>query len=289
MSSTKRSGRWRRWWTALAVVAIPGGILAVPPAAASPPEVTAGPGSTVVCSVFGPGTIKPPLKNNWLQADHTGPNADPNPNPIVKEAMASIPNTIYSANNGAGTVVTTTYTLMGRCNGSVTDGTYTTAVKAITIHATQVTNGADPATCAALAEPFADTFTETINWTGRPATKKIAPTTATTTVTDLADEHGIGFEWDSTSVTGSFAGGQVNTSAYIDNVTLNAMRSSPPTFDHPVRDSACEPTLHAKLTPASAGTTEAFHGYLTPPPGFRLIHVGLADGDNAASSITATR
>jgi hypothetical protein len=262
------------------------GIFAVQPAAAAVP-VTAGPGSSVGCVLKGAGTVSPPLKNNWLKAEHSGANADPNPNAIVKDGMASIPTTIYAANGGANTVVTTTYILSGLCAGSVTDGTRTTAVKAMTIHATQVTDGLEPATCHAIVAH--STLTERINWIARPDTKMIAPTTATTSVVFQDDGHGHGFEWDSTSVTGSFASGHINTTAYVDNATTAAISSVPPTFDHPVRDSNCEPSLHAKFTPASPGTAAAFHAYLGPPPGFTLIHIGLADGDSAGSNLLATR
>src|SRR5437868_1824611 len=84
------------------------------PSAQGMVTITAGSGSFANCTITGSVKISPTLVNNWKASQHSN---DPNANATIKAAMASIPDTTYSA----GSVpVTTTSKTTAVCTGTAT-------------------------------------------------------------------------------------------------------------------------------------------------------------------------
>jgi hypothetical protein len=275
-----------KWFGAAGAIVALGsaGFLTTGVAEGSTPTITAGAGSSVSCNIAGPAKLSPPLKNDWSKAAHSGGNADPNSNATVKAAMASIPDTTYSA----GSVpVTTSAKVTGTCTGTVTDGTNTASVTGIQITSSSISAGTSEATCSGLASPGTSTFTSIIKWTATGA--KVTGSTATSTLATLGDAHGLGFELTASgaNITGSFAGGTSDAKAYVDLTTINAIAGGPSTFDTPTT-SVCEPTLKEKFTAATAGASDAVGIKLKPGKGLKLITIGPGL-DATPSSITASR
>jgi hypothetical protein len=250
---------------------------------AGTPTITAGPGSSVSCVITGVAKLSPTLANDWSQAAHSSDPGDANPiggpsstitgNATVKAAMASIPDTTYSA----GTVPVTTSAKVSStsCSGTVTDGTNTDTVASAAITTASTSAGTSEATCSGLASPGTSTFTTIIKWKG--TVDKINPTTAVSSLSDLADSHGVGFELKAdgtggTSISGSFGGGSSDSKAYIDPATLGALLGAPSTSAAQT-GSLCEATLSGKFTPAAAGASDAVAIKLKKPKGLKAITI----------------
>ena len=188
------------------------GFIAVPAASAGPITITASGASHVHCDISGTSKLSPTLVNNWLQAAHSGSNADPGdtgaaPAPVVSKdaltytgnatiiaAMASIPNTTYAA-AAPNTTSAKATSLSCTPASSVTDGTNTAPVTGASLTSVGVYNASD-GTCAGLSTaPGVEQFTTIIKWTSGN-TDKIAPTTAVATLSSLIDvgNTGVGFE-----------------------------------------------------------------------------------------------
>ena len=75
---------------------------------------------SVTCTLSAKASLNPPLKNDWVAADHQDSFSEPDP------AVRALPNTTFAANNGAPTAVTTTAKGKGNCTGSFTgpEGTF---------------------------------------------------------------------------------------------------------------------------------------------------------------------
>jgi len=278
------------------------------PASGSTPLITAGPGSHVHCTITGTAKLAPALANDWSQAAHSGGNADPGdagaaPAPIVSKdaatytgnatiaaAVASIPNTTYTANGGAPTAVTTTAKVAtASCTSTlvkdITTPTITDNVVSASIASGSISTGANEATCGGLANTSGTTFQSIIKWKG--TTAKITPTTVVSNLAAIADigNTGVGFDLTAdgtggTSITGSFAsatGGSSESKAFIDATTLNAILGASATSATQTT-SVCEPLLTGKFTPAAAGASDAIAIKLKKPKGLKAIGVTNSGG-----------
>ena len=281
-----------KWLGASAAVLALGaaGFIAVPSANASAPTITAGAGSNVTCTVVGSVKLSPGLTDPWLHSQHSGANADPSTNATVKAAMASIPDdATWVAGDGAGTPVTTSSKSTATCTGTITDGTNTdTSGLAASITSTSVSDGTNPAECSSLStNTGSSTLTSIIKWAGTP--DKIAPSTVTSTVSQLIDSHGAGFEITPVAheTTGSFANGSGVTKAYVDITTIGALSEAPTTFGAPTSGGdVCEPSVSEKFTAATTGASDAIALKLKKPKGLKAITIGPAL-DNTASTLTS--
>ena len=264
--------------------------------------VTAGPGSHVHCTIGGTAKLSPALANDWSKAAHSGSNADPGdagaaPAPVVSKdaltysgnatitaAVASIPNTVYTANNGANTAVTTSAKVASlTCSAThVVDATtpsLTAEVASGAVVSSSISTGTSEATCGGLASTAGSTFQSIITWKST-STTKITPTTVVSNLSAIADigTDGVGFDLKAgpsqsgTSITGSFAGGTSESKAYIDATTLNALLGAPATTAAQTTN-ICEPLLTGKFTAAAAGASDAVALKLKKPKGLKAITI----------------
>jgi hypothetical protein len=273
------------------------------PLSATPPTITAGTGSHVSCSIVGKGGFtsngaKTALVNDWAQSDH---QADPGFNSKtstsgdlnVSSAVAAVPDTRLSP---AGPITTTAKIKSLVCNGTATDGVHSAPITGATIVASAVSSGA-----AGSASPCAtillggEVASSTITWKAHGA--KVNPTTITgDDLTPLIDAHGIGFNLQSGTITGSFAGGTDSMNAYLDSVTGPTVLAG---IIGPKVDSSnaatitslnpCEPRLKVKIP-----KHPPFSASLKAGKGIKKIGIGAAavnvagPGDGTASTISIT-
>jgi hypothetical protein len=273
--------RIRLFVTAGTVLATAGlGLVAPSAANAAKPTITAGSGSDVTCAIGGKAKLDPPLKNDWVQADH---QSDPNGNATVVAAMASIPDTTYSV---FGPVTTSAKIKSISCTGTVTDGTNIANITSAKMTALSTNgDGVTPATCAGLVpDPLAppQTFDTHIDW--KADTALVTSTDITSTLDSLIDAHGVGFELTSTGITGSFAGGTSVADAYVGADAFNAISGTPSDSVTPSA-SICEAQVNLKLTPAEPGASDAVKIKLKKPKGLKTIVVGPGLFDSTDSNI----
>ncbi len=230
--------------------------------------VTAGPGSSVSCSITGKAKISPALKDNWVKADHQDD---------ANAAVRALPDTSFASNGP----VSVSSKSSGTCTGTATDGTNSTSVTAAKISlVTSPTNpgGTDPATCANLVAPDEENpstarYNVSIKWKAAP--NKIADTTVTNAEISSA---GGAFGVSGGTITGSFAGGTSNTSANPDGATIAAFLSSTAiqpklvSSSNPSGGTPCQASLKAKAATDKKPATAS----LKAPKGVKKI--GLASG-----------
>jgi hypothetical protein len=277
---------------AAAAVAISGGMLSSR-AEAGKPTITAGAGSSVTCDFtakasFLSGTTPTALKNDWAQSAHQsdpGFNSKTNTSgdPKVTAAVGAVPDQQFSV-NGPITTNSKGKTVTGSCTGTVTDGTNTAAITSATIVSTATSTTSNPATCAGLADTSnAGAYNTTVTWKSTTAT--ITPTSGTASIAALLDPDGsVGFELTSSGaqITGSFAGGNADTKAYLDAKTGPTILAgiTGPTVDSSNASSIktlnpCEPGLKVKIVKDPAPDTAA----IKAGKGIKKIGIG-ASGAN---------
>jgi hypothetical protein len=219
---------------------------------AGKPTITAGPGSSLSCNITASGKLNPPLKNDWVAADHS---TDPDP------AVVALPNTTF----GASGPVLVSIKGSGTCTGTVTDGVNSASVTAVKFSLAN-----DPAhlgsnaeaTCLSLVTgipPSTAEYDTTIDYTAAGA--KITPTTISDQVIPAAT-----FSVEGGTVSGSFAGGTESASGVPDSTTVGAVTQSAPTSTSPVPTyPQCQPSLKLKT---KKGVPEAS---LKAPKGLKKI------------------
>jgi hypothetical protein len=269
--------------------------------------VTAGPGSHIHCVITGAAKLAPGLANDWDPSAHTsdpgdafGPGSTANPkggiasktdpdvtgNAVIKAAVASIPSTTYTANNGNPTVVSTSAKVAsGVCsNTHVVDATtpsLTAEVASVSIVSTSDSSGTNEATCGGLADTSGTLFQSIVSYKSTTTTK-IAPSTITSTLAAITDigNTGVGFDLQAdgsngTVITGSFAsaaGGHSESKAYIDGTTLGAILSAP-SDSSKNSGSLCEAQISGKFTPAAPGASDAIAIKLKKPKSLKAITI----------------
>jgi hypothetical protein len=242
--------------SALALSLIGGSAMALSasPAFAGKPTITAGAGSSISCDITASIKLSVPLKNDWVQADHSS-------DPVA--AVAAIVDTQFGA-DGPEIV---TIKGSGTCTGTVTDGTNNATVTGVKF---SVTN--DPshlgntteATCAGLLSntpPSTSEYDSTISYTS--SGDKVAPTT----VTDQVIPAGT-FNLTGGTISGSFAGssGSIAADGTPDSNTVNSILQAAPTSSSPTPAYPdCQPTLSVKV---KKGVTTAT---LKAPKGLKKI------------------
>jgi len=290
-----------------AVVALGvGGFLAVPYTSANgtTPPIVAGSGSSASCTITGTVKISPGLANDWDQSAHSSDPGDAQAtggvvskdaqtytgNATITAAMASIPDTPYSA---GFTKVTTTSKTVAVCTGTATDGAHSTSVDGATITSQSISDGTNEATCSGLnANTGSTPLHSDIKWTST-GPFKIAPSSVTSTVSQLLDSHGAGFDVSSSGGTGSFAGGTGETKAYVDNVAIASISGAAATTANPTAinpllgiASLCEPTVTGKFAPAALGAGDSVAIKLKKPKGLKAITIGEGTFDNTHTPST---
>ncbi len=185
-------------------------------AGAAKPTITAGPGSSVNCSIAAKAKVKGPFRDPWIAADHQD---DPNP------AVVALPDTEFGP---PGPVIVKAKAKSVSCSGTVTDGVNTAAVtlaKVSLINNPSFPGSTDPATCAGLIapdplNPSTARYDALIKW-------KASGAKVTNTVITAAEiASGGSFEISGGTISGSFAGGTSTTSANPDLPTLAQFLSS---------------------------------------------------------------
>ncbi len=227
--------------TASAVALATGGLVAggVGAAGAAKPLITAGPGSSVDCSITALAKVKGPLRDNWIAADHqTDPNA----------AVRALPDTLFAP---PGPVAIKAKANSVSCTGTLTDGVNTATVASAKINLVNnlsFPGSTDPATCAGLIapdplNPSTARYDATIKW------KATGAKVADTTITAAEITSGGAFEISGGTISGSFAGGTSSTSANPDLATLGQFLSSTEiqpgavTSSTPEAGGPCQPSL----------------------------------------------
>lgn len=204
-------------------------------ASAAKPTITAGPGSSVTCTMQpSAAKLKPALKDNWVAAAHA---SDP------WDGVAALPDTTLAL---PGPVAVKLKVKSLSCTGTVTDGTNTAPVTSL-----QVSLGNDPAnpgstnpaTCAGLVAPDPENpstarYNATLKWKATGA--KVTDTTITGSQIGSA---GGNFSISGGTITGSFAGGSSSTTGSPDLETVAAFFSS----------TAFQPNLVTSATPDAGG------------------------------------
>ncbi len=221
--------------SAAMALAVGGLALGAGPALAAPkPPITAGPGSSLSCSVTAKVKLSPGLKDNWVKADH---QTDPN------SAVRALPDTTFASNGP----VSTTVKGKGTCSGTVTGGGQTASVTGIkfTLGPDPAAPGSsDPATCTSLLTTTDSTarYDVTISWKASGA--KVNPTSITgASITPM----GLGFQTSGGTITGSFAGGTSTSQGNVDGTTISAFVQPAPTSSSPTPAfPQCQPTLKLK-------------------------------------------
>ena len=214
--------------------------------------ITAGTSSTVNCSITAKGKLSPPLKYDWVQADHSGDRV---------AAVAAMANTTF----GPDGPITTTVKGTGTCTGSVTDRTNTASVTAIKF---TVTN--DPSAPGNTTEQTCDSLTAGSSETGAQydTTITYVATGAKVTPTEVTGQTLAPFTFTLSggTTTGSFAGQPETTSGQLDATTTAAIAQAAPTSASPNPTyPQCQPTLKVKA-PYKTGTTTTS---LKPPKGLK--------------------
>ena len=213
-------------------------------ASAAKPVITAGPGSSVTCSISAKVKVKPKLKDNWIAADHAG---DPDP------SVAALPDTQFA---DPGPVAVKAKAKSVSCSGTVTDGVNTAVVtqaKIDLVNNPSFPGSSDPATCAGLIAPETPStarYDAYVKWKASGA--KVNPTTISA---QAIVNSGLGFAVTGGTVSGSFAGGTGTTQANVDGATLGYFLSSTAlnpglvTSATPITGKAlpCQPSLKLKL------------------------------------------
>jgi len=239
--------------------------------------VTAGPGSSVTCTITSTAKLSVKLKNNWVKADHA---TDPDVN------VQNIPDTDFA---GPPVPVTTKATAKGTCTGTAVDATTpanTLPVTKVKITATTTSAGTDPPTCGSLLTLASGStfFDATVKFSATGG--KVTSSTLHAGVGALIDVHGFGFQLiadgnNGTSVTGSFAGGSAITNAYVDAGTLAALTGTAASSTTP-KTTACEASLKIKKPNTPDETVK-----LVKPKGFNKIVIGAA-ADSTPSNVVFT-
>jgi hypothetical protein len=218
--------------SALAVSIATGGIIALAavPSSAATTLLTAGPGSSLSCtvetttsspSVAKDSTLKitPSVKNDFTQSEYTGDAAFQS-----QAALTSLANDLYGANGGNGPSDSSKGA--ASCSGTIVSGANNVAVSGVTAAWSVTTttlphgnDGIDPATCLAQVSNSnsGGSYAETIKYSGLPAGYKMDGTT----ITGMAQSQYVGggtagAQFSGGTISGSFAGGSDNTIATID-------------------------------------------------------------------------
>jgi hypothetical protein len=213
----------RLFKSALVVSIATGGLitLAAAPSSAATTTLTAGPGSSLNCTIETTTTtpavakdpaikLVPPLKNDFSQSQYSG-DADFQ----SQSVLTSIPNNAYGANGGLQGTSSTKGVAF--CSGTIVDGSTSLNVSNVTAAYSLATttqghgNGSvDPNTCTAQLENT-DTgalFSDTIKYSGLPTGFKLAETFVTGAhVSQYVQGGNDGGQYSGGTITGSFAGG----------------------------------------------------------------------------------
>lgn len=229
-------------------------------AGATKSTITAGNGGSVSCSVTGSIKLGEPLKDNWIQSDHS---TDPDPD------VQAIPDTQFAASgpeiiSGKGSGTCTGYTGAGPDSAAITSMRFT-----VTTEPGEAGN-AEEATCAAWTNgipPSGDgaNYLTTITW--HSPTAEITPTEIASPMFIATGFSGVAPPLG--GIGGSFessGGGVAGASFQADPTTLSAISQAPPTSSDPVPTyRQCQPSLKIKTT--RSGTTAE----LVSPKGLRRI------------------
>jgi hypothetical protein len=221
---------------------------------AAKPIVTAGPGSSIKCSVTAKVKVSPSLKNNWVKSQHT---SDPD------VAVRAIVDTTFAANGP----VLISVKGSGTCTGTVTDGVNTlpvTGVKFSVANDPAHLGSATPATCSSLVTgvpPSTAEYDTSISYSASGG--KVTPTTITDQVIPPAS-----FSISGGTLSGSFAGGTATTNGVPDSTTIGAVTQAPASSTAPVPAfPQCQASI--KIKPASAKHPET--ASLKAPKGLKKI------------------
>ena len=226
---------------AAGIVATGGGV-----ANAATPVITSVTSANVTCNITAKATLAPPLKNNWVQAQHTA-------DPVL--AVKNIPNTQFAALSAANS---TSAKSKGTCTGTVTgtsaSGTATMTATAVKVDLTTLTQSVDNpplnnnggSTCLGLlagtaGEDTAATYRSTVSLKGSGAklgTFQINGSAVT--------PAGLGFSITGGSATAPAVGATGTSQANVDSATIVAVTAGPPTSAAPVALSKCQPSLKVK-------------------------------------------
>lgn len=244
--------------SAAALVAAGLGVSSGSSAFAAKPTITANTGSSVHCDITASVKLNPPLRDNWIKADHAG-----DANTFVK----NLPNTTYAPAapehvtvKGAGT-----------CTGTVTQdgGAHTYAVTKVKVGLVDEAAfpTTDPGTCKGLfvddMVPSVARYKVTLSYTS-PTAKVVA-----TTVTHAEITATFGVE--NGTITGSFAGGTSAAQGIPDAHTLSVYADE--NFDGPgTGPKSATSTSQAAPNECQAGLKVKTTGAtLKAPKGFKKI------------------
>jgi hypothetical protein len=213
-----------------------GGLVASagPASAAAKPDITAGPGSSVQCSITAKVKLAPGLKNDWVKADHQSDSS---------AAVRAIPDTRFAASGPVSTSVKG----KGTCTGSVTNGTATapvSSVKLMLIPDPGHPGSSDEATCTSLLTTTDSTARYDVALTWKSTGARVADTTITGASITPA---GLGFATTGGTISGSFAGGTSTSQGNVDGTTINAFLQPAPTSSSPTPAfPQCQPSIKLK-------------------------------------------
>jgi hypothetical protein len=234
-------------------------------AGAAVPTITTATSANISCGITAKVKISPALKNNWDQQAHEAADGETNTD------VQAIPDTKFNT-DGPGTTSAKSKSIS--CTGTATDGTNIATITAIKVTLGNGTPAVDNPplqddnTCAGLlagTQPgdVGATYSSIITFKASGA--KLASTTVNNSNLGIS---GVGFALTGGTITGSLAGGNGKTQAYInDTTTLPAIGASPATSAAPTPNRTCEANLKIKT-----GTHHA--ASLKGPKGLKKIGIG---------------
>ncbi len=238
--------------------------IGIGPAWATPPTITNVTSATVQCADTSTAKLSPSLKNNWVKANHSGDSV---------AAVKNLPNTKF---NTDGNITISANAKSTSCTGSVTGNSVSASVAAVKLAlggGTQAVDNPplqDDNTCAGLLagtapEDVGATYNATVTFKTVPGGNKVAPSTLTgLTITPA----GVGFAITGGTISGSLAGGNAKTTAFVGTDTVTAITAAAATSAHPVPTStACQASL--KLKTKKGVTTASLKG----PKGLKKIPI----------------
>jgi hypothetical protein len=220
---------------------------------AAPPSISVATSANIKCNITATATLSPALKNNWVQAQHQPSSTPPESNANVN----AIPDTTFAV-SGPTTTSAKAKSISCDPSSTATDGTNTAQIVSLKITLGQSTPAVDnpplqpDGTCTGLTagtapEDTAATYGSHVTFKTTGA--KLAPT-------DVAGSSiapsGFGFAITGGTITGSMAGGNSKSQAYIDGATIAAVGAAPANSTQPTPSSTtCQASLKIKPTSAT--------------------------------------
>jgi hypothetical protein len=232
-------------------------------AGAAPVTITNATSANISCTIAAKAKIAPALKNSWKQSEHA---SDPEP------AVVAIPDTPFATQGVDASVSSKAKSIA--CTGSATDGTNVATITGVKVELGPGTPGVDNPplqednTCTGLlagTQPgdTAATYTSTVTF--KTSGAKLAPTS----ISGLGiAPSGVGFALTGGTLSGSLAGGNGKTQAYVDGNTLAALTAAPASSTAPNPNPTCQANL--KLKTKKGVTTASLKG----PKGLKKITIG---------------